>query len=161
MLDLTIDRYSEKNQGDFERLWVPWLKDSMGIVPQKEDVEEVRNPEEKYIRGGGMAFYANMEAECVGVVAVKKLNESEYEFCKLVVHEKARGRGLGKKLVQRCIDFVKEVDGTALYLQSFHQLAVAVNMYQKMGFEDCDAPKGMLVVARTEIIMKMDIGSAS
>ena len=156
-MEITIDKYSKKNKGDFEKLWVTWLTNSMGIAPQKEDLDEVRNPVEKYIKDGGMAFYANMSEQCVGVVSVKKLNETEYEFCKLVVDEKARGHGLGKKLVQRCIDFVEDVNGTALYLQSFHKLNIAVNMYKKMGFIDCAAPKGMLVVERTEIIMKKEI----
>ena len=156
-LEISIDTYSEKNKGDFEKLWVYWLTNSMGLSPQPVDLDEVRNPVEKYIIGGGMAFYANMNGQCVGVVSVKRLNETEYEFCKLVVDEKARGRGLGKKLVQRCLDFVEEVNGTALYLQSFHKLDIAVNMYTKMGFIDCEAPKGMLVVDRTEIIMRKEI----
>nr|WP_299384164.1 GNAT family N-acetyltransferase [Allomuricauda sp.] len=156
-MEINIAQYSAKNQGDFEKLWVSWLTNSMGLSPQKEDLEEVRNPVDRYIKDGGMAFYANMNEQCVGVVAVKKLNATEYEFCKLVVDEKARGHGLGKKLVQRCIDFVKEVRGTALYLQSFHKLNIAVNMYKNMGFVDCETPIGMLVVERTEIMMKKEI----
>lgn len=127
----------------------------MGLEPQDVDLDEVKNPIQNYINDGGMAFYANLNRQCVGVVAVKKLNPREYEFCKLVVDEKVRGQGLGKKLVQQCIDFVIEAKGKALYLQSFHKLNVAVKMYKNMGFNDCDAPKGMLVVERTEIIMKM------
>ena len=91
------------------------------------------------------------------MVAVKKLNETAYEFCKLVVDEKARGLGLGKKLVQRCIDFVNEVNGQALYLQSFHKLDIALKMYKKMGFTNAEAPKEMLVVERTEVIMKKEL----
>ena len=68
---------------------------------------------------------------------------------------KARGLGLGKKLVQKCIDYVKEVNGKNLYLQSFHKLEIAVKMYIGMGFIDALAPHGMLVVERTEIIMKI------
>jgi len=156
-LEITIDKYTKKNKGDFENLWVNWLTNSIGIRPQKEDLEEVQNPEKNYIADGGMAFYANANSECVGVVSVKKLNESEYEFCKLVVDERARGQGLGTKLVQKCIDFVQEENGSALYLQSFHKLDIAVKMYHKMGFVDCEAPKGMLVVERTEIIMKKEM----
>jgi ribosomal protein S18 acetylase RimI-like enzyme len=155
-MELTIDKYSDKNKGDFEHIWVDWLSNSMGIQPQQVDIEEVRNPFDTYIKLGGMAFYANKDNECIGVVAVKKLNATDYEFCKLVVSEKARGLGLGKQLVQKCIDYVKEIKGENLYLQSFHKLEVAVNMYKKIGFIDAPAPTGMLVVKRTEIIMKME-----
>jgi len=154
---MTIDKYSEKNKGDFENIWVNWLADSMRIKPEEKDVEEVQNPVSNYIQEGGMVFYANKSGECIGAVAVKKLNSTDYEFCKLVVDEKARGLGLGKKLVQKCIDYVKEVNGKNLYLQSFHKLEIAVKMYIGMGFIDALAPHGMLVVERTEIIMKMEI----
>ena len=155
-MEPTIDKYSDNNKGDFEKIWVNWLSNSMGIQPQQVDIDEVRNPVDNYIKTGGMAFYANKDNECIGVVAVKKLNETDYEFCKLVVSEKARGLGLGKQLVQKCIDYVKEVKGQNLYLQSFHKLEIAVKMYKKMGFIDTPAPTGMLVVTRTEIIMKME-----
>jgi len=154
LTEMTIDKYSEKNKGDFENIWVGWLTNSMGIQPQREDLAEVQNPIENYIRDGGMAFYANKDGQCIGVVAVKKLNKTDYEFCKLVVDEKARGLGLGKKLVQKCIDFAKDENGRNLYLQSFHKLEIALKMYKSMEFVDCPAPEGMLVVERTEIIMK-------
>ena len=154
---MTIDKYSENNKGDFEKIWVGWLTNSMGIQPQKEDVVEVQNPVDHYLKDGGMAFYANKDGQCIGVVAVKKLNHTDYEFCKLVVDEKARRLGLGEKLVQKCIDFVKEENGQNLYLQSFRKLEIAVKMYKGMGFIDCHAPKGMLIVERTEIIMKKEL----
>ncbi|MDO5978668.1 GNAT family N-acetyltransferase [Flavivirga spongiicola] len=154
---MTIDKYTEKNKGDFERVWVNWLTNSMGLQPQKKDIEEVQNPVLNYINSGGMVFYANNNGKCIGVVAIKKLNLTDYEFCKLVVDEKARGFGLGKRLVQKCIDFVKEENGKNLYLQSFHKLEIAVKMYKGMGFTDASAPEGMLVVKRTEIIMKREI----
>ncbi len=55
-MELTIDKYSDKNKGDFEKIWVDWLSNSMGIKPQQIDVDEVRNPLDNYINTGGMAF---------------------------------------------------------------------------------------------------------
>ena len=50
---MTIDKYSEKNKGDFENIWVNWLADSMRIKPEEKDVEEVQNPVSNYIQEGG------------------------------------------------------------------------------------------------------------
>jgi len=109
---------------------------------------------ENFIKDGRMVFYANEDGQCIGAVAVKKLNKRDYELCKLVVVEKARGLGLEKKLIQKCIDFVKEQKGCNIYLQCFNKLEIALNMYNSMGFVDCIAPKGMLLLVRPEIIMK-------
>jgi len=153
---MTIEKYDQAYDGLFESIWVDWLKNTMGIEPQPSDIDEVRNPFQSYIKNGGMAFYALIDNQCVGVVAVKKLNDRDYEFCKLVVNEAARGIGLGKKLVQKCIDFVSMEKGRYLYLQSFYKLEIALKMYDSLGFTKSDAPDGMNVVKRTEIIMRLE-----
>ena len=154
---MIIEKYKDDYEGDFEKIWVDWLKNTMGIEPQLEDIEEVRNPFQSYIQKGGMAFYAADEHGCLGIVAVKKLNEKDYEFCKLVVSEKARGLGLGRNLVQQCIDFVARQEGDYLYFQSFYKLEIALKMYYSMGFSKSEAPRGMNVVKRTEIIMRKNM----
>ncbi len=154
---MSIEPYSEKFEGFFEKIWINWLRNIMGIEPQTSDIEEVSNPIKSYIENGGMAFYALNNDECVGVVAVKKLNATDYEFCKLVVDENARGLGLGKKLVQKCIDYVTSQKGEYLYLQSFYKLEIALKMYESMGFTKSEEPQGMNVVKRTEIIMRLKL----
>ncbi len=37
-MKLTVDKYSDKNKGDFEKIWVEWLRNSMGIQPQQVDI---------------------------------------------------------------------------------------------------------------------------
>ena len=154
---ILIEKYSKKHEGAFEKIWVDWLRITMGIEPQERDVEEVRHPIESYIVNGGIAFYAVQDDACVGVVAIKKLNASDYEFCKLVVGEQARKMGLGKKLVASCMEYAKEQGGAYLYLQSFYKLEIALNMYRAIGFVETTAPDGMFVVKRTEIIMKLKL----
>lgn len=151
---MIIEEYSAKHQGFFEKIWVNWLRNSMGIEPQPKDIEEVQHPFESYLQPGGMAFYAMQDDHCLGVVAVKKLNATDFEFCKLVVDEDTHGLGLGRKLVEKCIDFVQEQGGKNLYLQSFYKLEIALKMYKSMEFIESEAPEGMFVVQRTEIIMK-------
>ncbi len=152
--EIAIEEYSDEFQGEFERIWVNWLENDMGIKAQLEDLEEVSDPGKNYISKGGMAFYAMEGGECLGVVAVKRLNDWDFEFAKLAVKKEAQGSGLGKRLVQSCIDFCKQVGGDYLYLQSFNRLQKALKLYEKLGFENSDPPEGMLVVDRTEIIMR-------
>ena len=71
----------------------------------------------------------------------------------LVVAQEARGQGAGRALVERCIAFAADRGGPALFLQSFHELDVALRLYRRMVFVDAHPPPGMSVLARTEIIM--------
>jgi GNAT superfamily N-acetyltransferase len=152
--DYVIEAFTDKFQGAFDRIWVNWLVHDVGIQPQLEDVLEVRDPFKSYIDKGGAAFYAISHGKCVGIVAVKPLNETDFEFCKLVVLKEAHGNGLGEKLIQACIDHVREVQGVNLYLQSIRVLKPALGLYEKMGFENAPPPESMFVLNRTEIIMR-------
>ena len=83
----------------------------------------------------------------MGVVAVKNLGGGAYEFCKLVVQERARGLGVGRALVEACISFVRNAGGRLLMLQSFRRLEVALGMYERMGFVPMAPPPQMLVLS--------------
>lgn len=45
-----------------------------------------------------------------------------------------RGIGLGKKLLQEVLDFVKEKNYKRVYLDTTEDLEKAINMYKKIGF---------------------------
>lgn len=140
----------------FAGIWLPWLRDSMGRTPEPDDLEVMADPATYYRRGGGEAFLASVNGAVVGAVAVKGLGASGFEFCKLVVTETARGHGVGRALVETCLQFAGDQDGQALYLQSFNALDIALRLYRRMGFVDKPAPVEMTVLARTEVIMAKD-----
>lgn len=56
----------------------------------------------------------------------------------VVVAQSARGKGIGRKLVQHAIDFAKTMNVAKIDLtSSFHRLP-AIELYLKMGFEKRD-----------------------
>jgi len=138
----------------FAAIWVPWLRDSMGIEPEAEDLAAMADPAAYYGDRGGAALLAHLDGEVVGAVALKGLGNSGFEFCKLVVTEKARGHGVGRALVEACLDFSRRRSAPALWLQSFNRLDVALGLYRRMGFADAPPPPEMSVLGRTEVIMR-------
>jgi GNAT superfamily N-acetyltransferase len=146
-------------RGKFAEIWVPWLRSMTGREPEPEDLVAVGDPESFYVKGGGAVLFALSDGEPVGVVAVKKLGGGAYEFCKLVVQERASGLGLGRALVEACIRFVRDAGGRLLMLQSFRRLELALAMYERMGFVPMTPPPQMRVLTRTEIVMGLPIGA--
>jgi putative acetyltransferase len=136
-------------RGKFAEIWVPWLRSMTGREPEPEDLVAVGDPDSFYVKGGGAVLFALRDDEPMGVVAVKKLGGDAYEFCKLVVQERARGLGVGRALVEACISFVRNAGGQLLMLQSFRRLEVALGMYERMGFVPMAPPPQMLVLTRT------------
>jgi GNAT superfamily N-acetyltransferase len=77
------------------------------------------------------------------------------------VLDRARKLGVGRRLVEACVDFARHAGGRLLMLQSFRRLQVALGMYERMGFVPMPPPPEMLVLARTEVIMGLQLGSSS
>jgi len=148
-------------RGKFAEIWVPWLRSTTGKEPEPEDKLAVGDPESFYVKGGGAVLFALKDADPLGVVAVKNLGEGVYEFCKLVVSERARGLGVGRQLVEACIRFARDAGGHVLMLQSFRRLEVALGMYERMGFVPMTPPEQMRVLARTEIVMGLPLAASA
>lgn len=140
-------------KGAFAALWVPWLRSVTGKEPEPEDRVAVGDPHAFYIAPGGTVLFAVAAGRPVGVVAVKRLSPAIYEFCKLVVSDDVRGMGVGKALVQRCLDFAQAAGGQWLMLQSIRRLELALEMYRRMGFVEMTPPPAMHVLERTEVVM--------
>jgi len=153
MSTLLISPMLPNQRTAFAEIWIPWLRDIMKRTPEPEDLAIMADPASYYREHGGEAFLAVLDGQVVGAVAVKKLGDAGFEFCKLVVAEKARGHGAGRALVESCMAFAADQGGPSLYLQSFKALDVALGLYRRMGFIDSAAPPGMSVLARTDVIM--------
>ena len=70
----------------------------------------------------------------MGSVFVVKENKTTAKLRLLIVDPKARGRGLGKRLVDECIRFARGKGYRKLVLWTQSNLAAARAIYRKAGF---------------------------
>ena len=124
---------------------------------EQEDLFTINNPGEAYLLNGGFVFFAEYHNNIVGCVALKRLDENQFEFAKLIVAEEARRLGVATILIERCIARCKENKVSKLWLQTTNKLVGAHKLYYKMGFVDEKAPLSMNVLNRTEKIMMLQL----
>lgn len=79
-------------------------------------------------------WIAEMNGEIVGSVFVVQGGETEAKLRLLLVEPKARGLGLGTRLVQECIRFSRRAGYRKLILWTNSVLIEARHIYQKKGF---------------------------
>lgn len=79
-------------------------------------------------------WIAEMDGEPVGSVLVVKDTKTTAKLRLLIVDPKARGRGLGKRLVEECIRFAREKGYRRLALWTQSNLAAARGIYRAAGF---------------------------
>lgn len=77
-----------------------------------------------------------------GIYPTKGLPKGYGELVKLYLSGEHRGKGLGKKLMEKCMDEAKEHGYLYLYLESIPALNDAVHLYEKVGFEKIDQRLG-------------------
>jgi DNA-binding MarR family transcriptional regulator/GNAT superfamily N-acetyltransferase len=79
-------------------------------------------------------WIAEMNGEPVGCVFVVKKSKSVAKLRLLIIEPRARGIGLGRRLVDECIAFAREKGYRKLVLWTQSNLAAARAIYRKTGF---------------------------
>ena len=128
-----IISFNKQYSKDFYELNVEWLKTFFYVEPYDEEV--LSKPEKYIINKGGHIFFAKLEDDVVGSVALMPIgNEGLFELTKMAVSPKHRGHKIGQKLMQYCIDYAKSIGLPKLLLYSNTNLENAIYIYRKYGF---------------------------
>lgn len=128
----SIVPYKSTFAKDFYELNIEWLETYFYV--EDFDREVLRNPEKYIITPGGHIFFAVENDKVLGTVALMKASGSNFELTKMAVRIEARGKQIGQKLMQFCIDFAKEQNFDSLFLYSNTKLENAIHIYRKYGF---------------------------
>ncbi|WP_406843869.1 GNAT family N-acetyltransferase [Flavobacterium soyae] len=133
--DVKIVEYKPEYQEAFKALNVEWI--STYFEMEEADYKALDNPEEYILNKGGKILVALYENEPVGVCALIKMDNPDYDFemAKMAVSPKAQGKNIGWLLGQAIAAKAKELGAKKIYLESNTILKPAINLYYKLGFE--------------------------
>lgn len=116
----------------FYELNIEWLETYFYV--EDYDKEVLSHPKKYIIDPGGHIFSVIENDEVIGTVALMPYKENVFELTKMAVAPNQRGKKIGQKLMQYCIDFAKEHEFDQLVLYSNTLLENAVYIYRKYGF---------------------------
>jgi GNAT superfamily N-acetyltransferase len=83
-------------------------------------------------------WMAEMNGEIVGSVFVVKKSDEVAKLRLLIVDPKARGLGIGKRLVEECIRFARQRGYKKMTLWTNSVLLAARHIYQSVGFQQIE-----------------------
>jgi putative acetyltransferase len=82
-----------------------------------------------------VAEWGHQIVGCCGVYPTMGLPEKTAELVKFYLSPTARGKGIGKHLIEKSIESAKELGYKNLYLESMPQFSIAVGLYKRLGFK--------------------------
>ncbi len=77
-----------------------------------------------------------------GIFPTAGLPERTCELVKMYLSPAARGLGLGRMMISKCMEVAVENGFTHMYLETMPELRKAVSVYEKFGFEYLKSPMG-------------------
>ncbi|MEP7142589.1 MAG: GNAT family N-acetyltransferase [Ferruginibacter sp.] len=77
-----------------------------------------------------------------GIYPTEGLDSDTCELVKIYLSPVARGKGLGKILMEECLNAAKNRGYKKVYLETMPELIVAIPMYERLGFTYLDGPLG-------------------
>lgn len=93
----------------------------------------------------GVYFVIEEDGEVIGSAGVCQLDNYSGSVCelqKMYFLKQARGRGLGSRMMKKCLDTARDLGFEKCYLETMHQMEAAQSLYRKTGFEYIDGPMG-------------------
>lgn len=100
---------------------------------------------ETYNTNNAAYFVVEENGEIIGgagIAALENYDGSVCELQKMYFSPKARGKGLGSKMMEKCLKFAKDAGYNQCYLETMPYMDDARKLYHKSGFKPLDKPLG-------------------
>lgn len=150
MSDIEILPFTPAYKDEFRDLNREWVEAYFYL--EKYDVEQLEHPE-RILAAGGEIWFARLDGEIVGTGALYCHGPGEFEVAKMAVTPRIRGRGIGRRILEKLIERFRERGGTRLRLATNSRLDAAIALYRSVGFVDY-VPDRPSEYARANVFME-------
>jgi ribosomal protein S18 acetylase RimI-like enzyme len=151
MNSIKIVDYKPAHQPWFEKFNRYWIEKYFVMEPVDEFV--LTNPEEALLKPGGAILMAEFDGEVAGTVALRKIDETTYEFTKMAVDNKFQRKGIAEALSNASFKKAKMLGADKVILYSNSVLTPAISLYEKLGF--AHVPVGNVEYKRSDVKMEI------
>ncbi|MDC0230453.1 GNAT family N-acetyltransferase, partial [Aureispira] len=106
MKKFIIINYDSKYKQDYKLLSLEWL--NANNLYEDADGVMLDFPKREVLNKGGFIFLAKVNEQIAGTVTLLPLEHNTYEILKLGVNKNHQGIGIGRALIEHCIQQAKK-----------------------------------------------------
>ena len=106
---------------------------------------EINNMYESYQSNRSIYFVVEENNKILGGAGINQLKNGDINICelqKMYFHKSIRGRGIGDKMIELCLNFAVESNYKKCYIETMPNMVDAQKLYIKKGFKYIDNPLG-------------------
>ena len=134
-MEINIINFQDNFEKHFYDLNIEWLEYFFHV--EEYDYEVLSNSKKYIINKGGKTFFAESAGNIIGTVALMPTkNKLVFELTKMAVKPEYRNKGIGKKLLKKCIDYSQSNNHSSIILYSNKKLNNAIHLYRNFGFKE-------------------------
>lgn len=135
---MKIEAFRPEHAVAFENLNRGWLVDHGLLEPADEP--GLIDPAGTMLAIGGQIYVAVENDVVIGTCGIAPHGPGEFEILKLAVAPSAQGRGIGRALVDSCVNFARAQGAARITLLSSSRLGSALRLYERVGFRRAPIP---------------------
>lgn len=151
---ISFKKFTKIDSEIFKSLNLEWLNSYFDVEPIDKVV--LNNPKREIVDKGGFIFMIKKNPEIIGTFAFIKKSDKIYEFSKMAIVPKERGKGYGNLAMKFLIEFAKNKQWSKLILYSNTKLKNSIHLYSKYGFEEIPLEKN-IIYSRGNIKMELSL----
>jgi putative acetyltransferase len=126
------------------------LSDVGANDPELDDLEV------SFFQGGGrFEVIEDIAGRVVGCAGLYPLSRHRAELCKMYIEQSARGRGLGKRLLENLLAAARRSGFREVWLETNSVLTEAITLYTRYGFEPVE-PEHLLPRCDQAFLLRLE-----
>jgi putative acetyltransferase len=152
--DIIIRSATNADCAAVQKLVFGILRDYDLPLDQEGTDTDIADIEAHYLRRGGVfEILEDEKGNLLGTCGLYPLDADTIELRKMYFDKTLRGRGFGKKMLERMIEKSRELGFKKIYLETATILKEATHLYEKYGFK----PTGEKHTPRCDAAYSLDI----
>jgi GNAT superfamily N-acetyltransferase len=153
-MTVMIDTFRPEHAAAFDALNRAWLV-AYGLLEPADELH-LTDPVGHILDPGGQIYVALENQVVIGTCALVPHGPEVFEVAKLAVSPAARGRGVGRQLVDACLAFARRRGARQAVLLSSSRLGSALRLYAEVGFRSAPVPPDTPYVT-ADVYMELDL----
>ena len=151
MSHIKIVDFRPEHQPWFEKFNRAWIEELFQMEPLDEWV--LMHPDKAILEGGGAILMAEYDGVPAGTVGLRRVDEDTVEFTKMAVDINFRRKGIAEMLCYASFKKAADLGVGKIILYSNTKNAVAIKMYEKVGFRHIPVEQGVYKRANVKMMI--------